>query len=170
VRLRAEPSVQRAAPAAAAAPALGALAAKCIVGAVVSAALDAAIQYGLHSWKERRAPWDPETTRSFRLDKCTVIISAVLGCVGGIVAVKWLEPLLKRSLPAAWSGAGATLLGRILLFVANKAGIGIPRFAVKWLLKLNCVSPQEAEALAPGVGAEEGTAAAPAPAGDVSVA
>jgi hypothetical protein len=165
VSSRAQPgTLQAAAPvaAAAAAPAIGALAIRCAVGAVVGAIFDIVIQYGLHSWREWRPPWERGVFERFRLDWCSTILAAVLGCFGGVASRLWLEPFLQRAFPAA-SGAGATLIGRILVWAATKAGIGVPRAAAKWLLKFGCVSPEEAEVLAPGISSEAAVAeAAPA--------
>lgn len=154
-------SVQRAAPAAAAGGAvLTAYAVRCIVGAVAGAVIDLVIQYGLHSWRRWRPPWERETAATFRPDWCSTVLSAVLGCIGGVVALRWLEPLLKRAFPTL-SGAGATILGRLLMWIVQKAGLGVPRAIVKWLLKWGCISAEEAEAVAPGV---SGEAVAEAPA------
>lgn len=142
--------VQRVAPAApAAAVGIGALAGKCIVGALVGAVVDLAIQAGLHVW---RRGWD--RMQGFRLDYCGLILSAILGCVGGAVAARWLEPWINRALGARLGALGGPLVGRILLFVVQKLGIGVPRAVMKTLLKLGCVSPEQAEGMAPGLGAE----------------
>lgn len=142
--------VQRVAPAApAAAVGIGALAGKCIVGALLGAVVDLAIQAGLHLW---RRGWD--RMHGFRVDYCGLILSAVLGCVGGVAAARWLEPWINRALGARLGAVGGPLVGRILLFVVQKLGIGVPRAVLKTLLKLGCVSPEQAEAMAPGLGAE----------------
>lgn len=155
-------TIQRAAPAAAAAPAAGLiLLKKCALGALTSAALDAAIQYGMHLWRLRRWPWERarDTWERYRHDWCSTVLSAILGCVGGIVAYKWIEPLLKTRFPTLFGAAGGTLLGRLLLWLAVR-GVLAPRMAVKWLAKLGCIALFEAEALHPGITAEEGIAEA----------
>src|SRR6266700_5908170 len=40
-----------------------------------------------------------------------------------------------------------TLIGRILLYIAKKLAIGIPKFIVKSLAKLGCISQQQAAEL-----------------------
>jgi hypothetical protein len=158
-------TVQRAAPAAAA-PAIGALAVRCILGLLASMALDAAIQYGQHLWRLRRWPWERarESWESYRHDWCMTVLSAVLGCLGGIVAARWIEPFLRGRFPQVFGEAGAaTLLGRLLMWLATQ-GILAPRFVVKWLGKLGCITLGEAESLYPGITAEESMAEAPGPA------
>jgi len=146
-------TLQKAAPAVG----IGALAGKCIIGAIIGALFDLGIQSALYGWRER-------TWRVWRLtvDYCSLIISAVLGCIGGAVAAKWLEPWLNSALGSRLGGIGGTLLGRILIFIANKLSIGVPRGLVKTLLKLGCVSRDQAETVAPGIGGEA-TAASTAP-------
>lgn len=145
-------SVQRAAPAVAAAG-VGAYALRCIIGVVVGALFDLAIQYGIHSWRRWEPPWRRGTYQSFRPDWCSAILAAALGCLGGMVALKWLEPLLSKRFAALGGGSG-TLLGRLLMWVVQKAAIGLPRATVKTLLKLGCIKEHEAEVLAPGVTGE----------------
>lgn len=145
-------SVQRAAPAVAAAG-VGAYALRCIIGAVVGALFDLAIQYGIHSWRRWEPPWRRGTYQSFRSDWCSAILAAALGCLGGMVALKWLEPMLSKRFAALGGGSG-TLLGRLLMWVVQKAAIGLPRASVKTLLKLGCIKEHEAEVLAPGVTGE----------------
>ena len=148
-------AVQRAAPAAAA-PAVGlALLKKCLVGGLIGMAFDAAIQYGLHLWRLRRWPWERarETWESYRHNWCSTALSLVLGCFGAIAAHRWIQPLLRRYTRLG-GAAGATLLGRLLMWLATQ-GILLPRIAVKWLAKLGCIRVFEAEALSPGITSEE---------------
>jgi hypothetical protein len=137
-------SVQRAAPAAAAG--IGALAAKCIIGAIVGVLFDLAIQSGMHMWRRGSM-----TLQGLSVDYCSVILSAILGCIGGVVAAAWLGPWLNAQLGARLGGIAGTLIGRILLFIANKLSIGIPRAMVKKLLQLGCISPAQGQALSPGL-------------------
>jgi len=161
-------AIQRAGPAVAAAPAAGlVLLWKCVSGALASAALDAAIQYGMHLWRLRRWPWEraQETWERYRHNWCSTVLSLILGCVGGIVAYRLIEPALRTRYPTLFGATGGTLLGRILLWLAVR-GVLAPRMAVKWLARLGCVALFEAEALHPGITAEEGlseTPSAPTP-------
>jgi len=70
------------------------------------------------------------------------------------VAAKWVEPWIGRALGPRLGGMAGSLIGKVLLFIANKAAIGVPRWVTKSLLKLNCISDEQAEALAPGVSGE----------------
>jgi hypothetical protein len=166
VRILERPShddIQRVAPAAAAAPALGAFVVRCILGAVGSMAVDAAIQYGTHLWRLGRWPWERahESWESYRHDWCSTVISALLGCLGGMVALKWLEPFLARTFPSVLGGtAGATLLGRLIMWLATR-GLLLPRVFVKWLAKFGCIGHAQAEALYPGITSGENVAEAP---------
>jgi hypothetical protein len=137
--------VQRAAPAAAAAG-IGALAAKCIIGAIIGVLADLGIQAGIHAFKHGLGHM-----KEMKVDYCSLIISAVLGCIGGVVAAKWLEPFLNEALGKALGGIAGSLLGKILIFIANKLAIGIPRAMVKKLMHLGCISDEQGEALAPGI-------------------
>lgn len=131
-------TLQKAAPAIG----IGALAGKCIIGAIIGVLLDLGIQGALHMWKKR-------TWRFWRMtvDYCSLILSAVLSCIGGIAAAKWLEPWINSALGGRLGGIGGTLLGRILIFIANKLGIGVPKFILKTLLKLNCISKDQAKVI-----------------------
>lgn len=136
-------AVQRVAPAVAA---IGAVAGRCIVGAIVGALIDLAIQAGMHMWHQGEA-----SLEGMRVDYCSLILSAILGCIGGAVAAKWLEPWINSALGARLGGITGTLIGRVLLFIANKLAIGIPRAMVKKLANWHCISDDQADALAPGV-------------------
>ncbi|MFZ4859036.1 MAG: DUF4157 domain-containing protein [Desulfuromonadaceae bacterium] len=140
--------IQRVAPAAAVG--IGALAAKCIIGAIISTLLDLAFQSGMHMWKNRK--W---SVKGMRVDYCSLILSAALGCIGGVVAAKWLEPWLNGVLGKTLGGIGGTLLGKLLLYIANKLAIGVPRWVVKKLLHLGCISDEQANALAPGISEDQ---------------
>jgi hypothetical protein len=148
--------LQRAAPAAAAVG-IGALAAKCIIGAIIGVLVDLGIQGALHAWRAR-------TWRFWEMtvDVCSVILSAILGCLGGVVAAKWVEPWINSALGTRLGGIAGSLIGKILIFIANKLTIGVPRAMVKTLLKLNCISHDQAEVLAPGVGTAVTSAEEPA--------
>lgn len=148
--------IQRAAPAAAAPVAISVLIKRCIIGALGSMALDAAIQYGTHLWRLRRWPWERarETWESYRHNWCVTVLAAVLGCFGGIAAARWIEPFLRSRFPSALGGAaGGTLLGRLFLWLATQ-GLLAPRFAVKWLGKMGCIPLEEAEGLHTGISRE----------------
>lgn len=142
-------ALQRAAPAAAAGAGGMALAMKCAVGAAISAVLDLGIQGIMHMWRE----W---TWRFWEMtvDYCSIILSAVLGCFGGIVAAKWLEPWLNARLGARLGGAAGTLLGKILIWAANKAAVGVPKGLIGALLKLGCISDEQADEIHPGISEE----------------
>ena len=140
-------SIQRAAPAAAVG--IGALAAKCVIGAIVGVLFELAIQTGMHVWRRGRM-----TLEGLRVDYCSLVLTAILGCIGGAAAARWLEPWINSQLGARLGGVAGTLIGRILLFIANKLAIGVPRAMVKQLLKLGCISEEQGEALAPGVARE----------------
>lgn len=140
------PSVQRAAPAAAAAGAgIGALLSRCAIGALVGVAIDLGLQALLYSW--RRWTW---RFWNLTVDYCSVFLSAVLGCLGGIatpVVERWVGARLGPRL----GGVAGTLLGRILIWLATRAGIAVPKGLTKLLLKLGCVSPEQAEVIEPGI-------------------
>ncbi len=157
VQARARPgTVQRAAPVAAA-PVAGAAALayaiRCAVSAVGSMLLDIAIQLGIHSWERWQIPFGRGWWSSFRLDFCSVIASALVGCVAGMASLKWLEPALKRWFPTLLVREG-TVIGAVLLWLSAQGVLVLPRGFVKLLAFLGCIKAAEAEALAPGVTAE----------------
>lgn len=135
--------VQRVAPAAAG---IGMLAGRCIVGAVIGAVLDLAIQAAIYGW--RRRTW---RVWGMTVDVCSTVLSAILGCIGGVVAARWLEPWINAALGPRLAGVAGPLIGRILLFIVNRLSVGIPRAIIKTLLKLGCISDEQAELIAPGV-------------------
>lgn len=142
--------IQRAAPAAApAAAGIGVLAAKCIVSALIGVALDYATQAAIHMWRSRTGRFWEMT-----VDWCSIALSAALSCIGGIVAFRWLGPWLDRALGPRLAGISGPLIGRLLIFIARTLGIAIPKGMLKLMLKLGCVSPEQAEAIAPGISTE----------------
>ena len=133
--------IQRAAPAAAGIS-IGAVVAKCIIGAIVGVIFDFAIQGILHSikkwtWRFWKASWD----------YCSIILSAVLGCIAAPISAAILEPWVVARLGPKLGGMAGTLLGKILLFIAKKLAMGIPKGIVKSLAKLGCISPEQAKEL-----------------------
>lgn len=134
--------VQRAAPAAAAAPAIGAVVARCIIGAIAGVLFDAAIQAALYSWRQRTWRFWQVT-----LNWCSIILSAILGCIAGPISAYVLEPWIAARLGTRLGGIAGTLIGKILLFIAKKLGMAIPKGLVGKLLKLNCISPEQAAEL-----------------------
>lgn len=136
-------AIQRVAPVVAA---IGAVAGRCIVGAIVGALFDLAIQAGMHMWEQ--GEWSLE---GMRVDYCSTILSAILGCVGGVAAARWIEPYLNSALGPRLAGISGPLVGRILLFIANKLAIAIPRAMVKKLAGWHCISDDQAEVIAPGI-------------------
>lgn len=121
---------------------LGAIAAKCIIGAITGALVDAAIQAALHSIRE----W---TWRFWRttFDYCSIFLSAALGCIAAPVSAFVLEGWVTARLGTRLGGLAGTLLGKILIFIAKKLAIGIPKGLVKTLAKLGCISPEQASEL-----------------------
>jgi hypothetical protein len=120
----------------------GAVVAKCILGAIAGVLFDAAIQAIIYSIKERtwrfwRATWD----------YCSLVLSAVIGCIAAPISAATLEPWITARLGPALGGISGTLLGKVLLFIAKKLAIGIPKFIVKSLAKLGCISPEQAAEL-----------------------
>ena len=126
---------------------VGAVVAKCIIGAITGALFDAAIQAALHSLRER-------TWRFWRvtLDYCSIILSAILGCIAAPISAFILEGWVTARLGSRLGGMAGTLIGKILLFIAKKLAIGIPKGLVGTLAKLGCVSPEQAAEL----GVEQG--------------
>lgn len=120
----------------------GAVVAKCIVGAIVGVLFDGAIQAILHSiknwtWRFWRATWD----------YCSMILSAILGCIAAPISAAILEPWIVARLGTRLGRIAGTLLGKILLFIAKKLAIGIPIGIVKSLAKLGCISSEQANEL-----------------------
>lgn len=147
-------AIQRVAPAAAAGAGIGLFLKKCAIGAIVGVLTDLGFQAALHMWRHR-------TWRFWEMtvDVCSLIISAVLGCVGGISAV-FIERWIATRIGASLAGVTGTLLGKILIWLAQKAGVGIPKALLKTLFKLGCVSEEQAEVISPGITAEGRTASA----------
>jgi hypothetical protein len=122
---------------------IGAVVAKCIIGAITGALFDAAIQAALHAW-ERRS-W--RFWEGLRLNYCSIILSAILGCIAAPISAAILEPWIAAQLGTRLGGIAGTLIGRILLFIAQKLGMAIPKALVGKLLKLGCISPEQSAAL-----------------------
>src|SRR6267154_1162732 len=121
---------------------IGAIAGKCIVGAITGALFDAALQAIIHSirewtWRFWRTTWD----------YCSLILSAILGCIAAPVAAFAVEPWVAAELGPRLAAIEGTLIGKILLFIAKKLAIGIPKFIVKHLAMLGCISPEQAAEL-----------------------
>lgn len=135
--------VQRAAPAAAGAAALiGKVAAKCIIGAITGVLFDAAIQAALYSWKKKTLKfW------KVSLNYCSLILSAILGCIAAPISAYLLEPWITAQLGTKLGGMAGTLIGKILIFIAKKLSMAIPKGIVGKLLKLNCISKEQAAEL-----------------------
>jgi hypothetical protein len=131
---------------------IGAVAARCIIGAITGALFDAGIQSVLHSIRER-------TWRFWqaRYDYCSIILSAIIGCIAGPVSAYILEPWITAQLGARLGGMAGPLIGKILLFIAKKLGMAIPKSLVGALAKLGCISPEQAAELNVRPGAEEET-------------
>jgi hypothetical protein len=121
---------------------IGAVAAKCIIGAIVGALFDAGIQAALSSW--RRRSWRFWETS---LNWCSIILSAILGCIAAPISAAILEPWIVARLGTRLGGLAGTLIGKILLFIAKKLSIGIPKAVVGKLLKLNCISAEQSAEL-----------------------
>ncbi|NBC08548.1 MAG: DUF4157 domain-containing protein [Bacteroidetes bacterium] len=119
---------------------IGAVAAKCAIGAIVGALFDIGIQMGIQWWNTGSASFA-------NVNYCSTILSAVLGCIIAPVAAYLIEPWIAAKLGPGISGIAGTLLGRILLFFAKKLGVGIPKAVVGKLLKMNCISEDQAVAL-----------------------
>lgn len=136
---------------------ISAAAAKCIIGAITGALFDGVIQAALHAWKQR-------TWRFWqaRFDYCSIILSAILGCIAAPVSAYILEGWVVAQLGPRLGGIAGTLIGRILIFIAKKLAIGIPKGIVGKLAKLGCLSPEQAAELGvtPGDGSSEVEAAA----------
>ena len=120
----------------------GAIAAKCIIGAIVGVLFDGAIQAALHSWRERSWRFWEVT-----IDWCSIILSAILGCIAGPISAYALEPWIAAKLGPKLSGVAGTLIGKILLFIAKKLGMAVPKSMVSSLAKLNCISPEQSAEL-----------------------
>jgi len=121
---------------------IGAVAAKCIVGAIAGVLFDSAIQAVLHSisewtWRFWEASWD----------YCSMILSAAIGCIAAPVGAATLEPWVASKLGPKLGGMAGTLLGKLLLFVSKKVAVAIPKGMVKALAKLGCISPEQANEL-----------------------
>lgn len=116
---------------------IGAIAAKCIIGALVGALIDVAIQSGVALFKGK-----PIT-----IDKCSVIVSAVLSCIAAPVSAVFLDAWVAARLGPVLGATAATLVGKLLIFFAKKLAIGVPKSLVAKLLKLGCITPGEAKVL-----------------------
>jgi hypothetical protein len=150
------PTLQRAGPAApAAAVGIGALAAKCIVSAIIGVLADLGLQALFYSVKQRTLDLSKMT-----VDVCSLVLSAILGCIGGVVAAVWLQPWVDRILGPQLAGIAGPLIGRVLIVIARWLGVTIPKGLLKALLKLGCVSQEQAEVIQPGISSETGTASA----------
>ncbi|HEY5912264.1 MAG TPA: DUF4157 domain-containing protein [Verrucomicrobiae bacterium] len=121
---------------------IGAVVGKCILGAIAGALFDAAIQAVLYSikewtWRFWRASWD----------YCSLILSAAIGCIAAPISAATLEPWLAARLGPALGGIEGTVLGKLLLWLAKSLLLAPPKFIVKSLAKLGCISPEQAAAL-----------------------
>ncbi len=152
----ARPSIQRQEPVTtgAAGITIGTAVGKCIVGAIGGVLFDAAIQAILYSikewtWRFWRASWD----------YCSLILSAAIGCIAAPISAATLEPWLAARLGPALGRMEGTLLGKLLLWLAEKLALAPPKFIVKSLAKLGCISPEQAAAL----GVQRGSPDEPAP-------
>lgn len=118
---------------------LGALAAKCIIGAIIGVLFDLALQYGLHLWRRGER---------FVVDYCSLILSAALSCIAAPIVSYGVEAwLTSRLANSAYSGIIGTLLGRILIFIGARLGMAVPKSMVGKLLKMGCISQQQNDAL-----------------------
>jgi len=129
--------------------------AKCIIGAITGALFDAAIQAALHAWRYR-------TWRFWRvsLNYCSIILSAILGCIAAPISAFVLEGWISAQLGTRLGGMAGTLIGKILVFIAKKLAIAVPKGLIGKLAKLGCVSPEQAAELGvtPGEKADVATA------------
>ncbi len=133
----------------AAAAVMGRYAARCIVSALIGALIDLGFQAVMHGIRQRTwRVWE------MTVDYCSLVLAAVLGCVGGMVSLRWLEPWLDATLGRRLGGAAGTLLGRLLIWVVSRVGIAIPRWPIKWLARWGCISALQAETIAPGITSE----------------
>jgi len=121
---------------------IGAVAAKCIIGAIAGVLFDGAIQAALHSWKQRSWRFWEVT-----LNWCSIILSAILGCIAGPISAYMLEPWIAAQLGPKLGGMAGTLIGKILIFIAKKLGMAVPKSLVGSLAKLNCISPEQSAEL-----------------------
>ncbi len=127
---------------------IGAVVAKCIIGAIAGALFDAAIQAALYAWKQRTWRFWGAT-----LNYCSIILSAMLGCIAAPISAFILEAWVVARL-GTLGGIVGTLIGKILIFIAKKLAIGIPKGLVGKLAKLGCISPEQAAELGVTPGSE----------------
>ena len=113
---------------------IGAIAAKCMIGAAIGAVADIAIQAAVAKFKGKPV----------NIDVCSVILSAMLGCIAAPISAAFLEPFIAAKLGPVLGGVAGTLLGKLLIFIAKKLGMGIPKALVGKLLKLGCISEPQA--------------------------
>jgi hypothetical protein len=127
--------IQRGAPVAVAAGGLtiGAALVRCAIGAILSVIFD----YGL----QRLTTW--WRGREYRHNWCRTILSAVIGCFGGI-SVGAVQAYMAR---IGVSLRGGPILGKILEWLVAQTSIFFPRTAVSVLLKLGCINEEQAEAI-----------------------
>jgi hypothetical protein len=121
---------------------IGAIAAKCIIGAIVGALFDLGLQAALHSWKNKTWKfWKA------KFNYCKVILSAILGCIAAPIAAYKLEPWITKKLGSRLGGIVGSLTGKILLFIAKKLGMAILKSIIGTLLKLGCISTEQSTKL-----------------------
>ncbi len=134
-------SVQCAAPAAVG---VAALLKACVLGALAGALIDLGFQHAKNLWWRFR----DRTTQA--IDYCMVLLSAALGCVGGMVAARWLGPWLDAQLGPKLGGVSGSLLGKILIWLSVRASLTPPRWVIKQLLALGCITDEEADIIGGG--------------------
>lgn len=85
-------------------------------------------------------------------DWCSVVLSAIIGCAAAPVGAAFIEPwvtkqLAKIGIGGAIGGASASLMSKVLLFIAKKISVGIPKSITGTLVKMNCITDAEARQL-----------------------
>ena len=127
---------------------------KCITGALAGAAIDYGFQHIGDAWDWISGCWDGDTSRAgwSDTDWCSVILSSIIGCVAAPVGAAVIEPWITKQLAkigvgGAIGGASGTLMSKLLMFLAKKLAVGIPKSAISFLLKLGCIKDTEASEL-----------------------
>jgi RHS repeat-associated protein len=113
---------------------------KCIVGGVIGAAVDIAIQEVLSLLQSKKL---------CKPEYCSVVLAFAISCIAAPTAERLVEHAvdasLKKIAPKFAGAAGGPLLGRLLILAAKKAGAEPPKILLTHLLAMHCITEEQAE-------------------------